>query len=412
MTRQYNTLEDVYDTLNTIPMFSDRGRSAANFSLDGILLFCDRLGNPQNEFTSIHVAGTNGKGTTCRILASVYQSAGYNTGLFTSPHLVDFLERITMNSEWMPGDDLLHFFRKHGQIIEDINPTYFELATAIGFWYFREKNVDVAVIETGLGGRLDATNIIYPVVSVITSVGMDHTDILGDTIEQIAREKAGIIKQKTPVVVGNLPEAALIEIKQLAKKNNAPLVQTPVKLTVANPERQTLAARLNGRIVEAILHCLNDRIPVSPQHVKDGFETWTDRFPTGASFRKVHPEYAWYFDGAHNTDAFKLLKRQLTEIAPLSSWTLVFGMMRDKFTKEALTELSEIGTIYYHKLKLERAATEKEVKEMVPKTGILRADYSLPESWVQKYKSELVIFGGSFYFYKTLKQWIDNIVDR
>ena len=412
MTRQYNTLDDVYETLNTIPMFSDRGQPAANFSLDAIRCFCEKLGNPQDDFKSIHVAGTNGKGTTCRILASVYQSAGYKTGLFTSPHLVDYSERITVNSERIPGEYLVRFFREHNQLIEILKPTYFELSTAIGFWYFRERNADVAIIETGLGGRLDATNIIYPAASVITSVGMDHTDILGDTIEQIAHEKAGIIKPKTPVVLGDLPEAALTEIKQLAKKNNAPLVQASNELTVANPELQSLAARLNGRLVEATLRCVNERIPVSPRHVKDGFVKWTERFPTGASFRKVHPDYSWYFDGAHNTDAIKLLKQQLTEIAPLSSWTLVFGMMRDKLTKDGLIELSEIGTIYYHKLKLQRAATENEVKELLPETRILRAHFSLHESWIQKYKSELVIFGGSFYFYKTLKQWIDNIVDR
>ena len=412
MTRQFKTVEDVYEVLNTIPMFSDRGKSAANFSLDGIRNFCKKLGDPQNECKSIHVAGTNGKGTTCRMLASVYQSAGYKTGLFTSPHLSDYRERIAVNSEWISGDDLLRFFQTHGYLIEELKPTYFELATAIGFWYFREEAVEISVIEAGLGGRLDATNIIRPIASVITSIGMDHTDILGDTIEGIASEKAGIIKPKTPIIIGNLADAALSVIKKKAEENDSSLIQAPEEWRVADPENHSLAARLNGRIAEAAVNSLNSQFPVTPQQLTDGFKKWTGRYPTGASFRRVHPKHRWYFDGAHNADALKLLKRQLVEIAPLSAWTLVFGIMRDKFSKEVANELSELGAVYYYPLKLQRAATENEVKEMMPNATILRAGESLPNSWLQKNKSELVIFGGSFYFYKTLTQWIDNIVDR
>ena len=412
MTREFKTVEEVYEALEAIPMFSDRGKSAANFDLDRMQNLCAKLGNPQDDFLSIHVAGTNGKGTTCRMLASVYQSAGYKTGLFTSPHLTDFRERITVDSEWIPGDALLRFFQTHGHVIEELKPTYFELATAIGFWYFREEAVSVAVIETGLGGRLDATNIIRPIASVITSVGMDHTDLLGNTIEEIAREKAGIIKSEIPVVVGNLGEEAFSEVEKKAADNISTLIKATEPPVEMDPENQPLAARLNGGIVKAVVQLLNDKLPVSADQMAVGFRKWMGRFPKGTSFRRVHPEYRWYFDGAHNTDALKLLKQQLIEIAPLSEWTLVFGMMRDKLTPEVAKELSEVGSVYYYPLKLRRAATENEVKKLMPETMILKSRKSLAESWVQKNKSELVIFGGSFYFYKTLTQWIDNIVDR
>ena len=412
MTREFKTVEDVYEALDTIPMFSDRGNSAANFDLERMQKLCAKLGNPQDDVLSIHVAGTNGKGTTCRMLASVYQSAGFNTGLFTSPHLTDFRERITVDSEWISGDALLRFFQTHGHLIEELEPTYFELATAIGFWYFREEAVSVAVIETGLGGRLDATNIIRPIASVITSVGMDHTDLLGNTIEEIAREKAGIIKSEIPVVVGNLGEEAFSEVKKKAADNISTLIKATEPPVEMDPENQPLAARLNGGIVKAVVQLLNDKLPVSADQMAVGFRKWMGRFPKGTSFRRVHPEYRWYFDGAHNTDALKLLKQQLIEIAPLSEWTLVFGMMRDKLTPEVAKELSEVGSVYYYPLKLRRAATENEVKKLMPETMILKSRKSLAESWVQKNKSELVIFGGSFYFYKTLTQWIDNIVDR
>jgi len=412
LTREFKTVEDVYEALDTIPMFSDRGNSAANFDLERMQKLCAKLGNPQDDVLSIHVAGTNGKGTTCRMLASVYQSAGFNTGLFTSPHLTDFRERITVDSEWISGDALLRFFQTHGHLIEELEPTYFELATAIGFWYFREEAVSVAVIETGLGGRLDATNIIRPIASVITSVGMDHTDLLGNTIEEIAREKAGIIKSEIPVVVGNLGEEAFSEVEKKAADNISTLIKATEPPVEMDPENQPLAARLNGGIVKAVVQLLNDKLPVSADQMAVGFRKWMGRFPKGTSFRRVHPEYRWYFDGAHNTDALKLLKQQLIEIAPLSEWTLVFGMMRDKLTPEVAKELSEVGSVYYYPLKLRRAATENEVKKLMPETMILKSRKSLAESWVQKNKSELVIFGGSFYFYKTLTQWIDNIVDR
>jgi len=417
---QYQTIEDVYSTLNSIPMFGDRGLSAANFSLDAIRRFCEEMGNPQQEFKSIHVAGTNGKGTTCRMLASVYQSAGYKTGLFTSPHLTDYRERITIDSEWIPEKDLLRFFQKHERLIEEVKLSYFELSTAIGFWYFGEKGVDVAVIETGLGGRLDATNILQPIVAAITSVGMDHTDILGDTIEKIAREKAGIIKPGTPVVTGIIPDAAMIVVKQRANALNVALINSADEQHSTDKVNQgqteagstTLAARLNGRIVRSIINCVNDQIPVSSNAITVGFKLWSVRYPTGASFRRVHSDYPWYFDGAHNSEAIKLLKQQVSEISTLSSWTLVLSMMRDKLTPELISELSEFGSVTYYPLKLSRAATEKEVKELMPEISILNAEDFLPKSWVQKNKSELVIFGGSFYFYRTLMQWIDNIADH
>jgi len=176
-------------------------------------------------------------------------------------------------------------------------------------------------------------------------------------------------------------------------------------------EKQPLVAKINGRIVEAVVQVLSDKLPVSSQDLTDGLKKWMGRFPTGTSFRRVHSDYPWYFDGAHNTDALKLLKQQMKEIAPLSSWSFVFAMMKDKLTSEVVSELSEIGALYYHPLKLKRAATENEVRTLLPNAIILQADNSLPKSWVQKNKSELVIFGGSFYFYTTLMQWINNIVD-
>jgi dihydrofolate synthase/folylpolyglutamate synthase len=248
---------------------------------------------------------------------------------------------------------------------------------------------------------------------------MDHTDILGDTIEKIAREKAGIIKPNTPVVTGIIPDAALFEIKRRAELLNATVIPTvdeespqEVVHETQTTGRVTLAAQLNGRIARRIINCLIDQIPVSSDAISDGFKLWSVRYPSGVSFRKVDSDYPWYYDGAHNPEAIKLLKLQLSELSPLYTWTLVLSLMRDKLSAELVSELSEFGSVIYYPLKLSRAATEKEVKELMPEISILDAEDSLPESWVQKNKSELVIFGGSFYFYKTLMQWMENIADH
>lgn len=420
MSHMFRTIDEVYAYLDSIPMFGKKGASAANFSLDNIRTFCAEMGDPQNDFKSIHIAGTNGKGTTCRMLASAFQSGGYKTGLFTSPHLVDFRERITVDSEWIPENDLLDFFRLHHQLIRSSGLTYFELSCAIGFWYFSRTDVDIAVIETGLGGRLDATNIVQPIAAAITSIGMDHTDLLGDTIEKIAAEKAGIIKPGVPIVTGKLPGDAIEIVTNIAAEKGAPHHQAGTENIELDRRAgsvdyfygKSLSERLNGPVVRMLIECIQSQIEVSEEAMVDGFECWKQRYPYGAAFKKIHPRFNWYFDGAHNIEALTLLIDQLREIAPLDRWTLVFTMMSDKFKPEIGNLFSNFGSIYFHPLKTHRAATENQVREKLPNVAILNAEESLPDLWVQKYKSELVIFGGSFYFYETLMRWMGNIVDQ
>ncbi len=182
--------------------FQTAGRTAYKGGLDSITAMCRIMGDPQNSYRTIHVAGTNGKGSVCHTLASILSAAGYRTGLFTSPHLHDFRERIRLDGAMAPQDYVADFLTRHADNIKELGLSYFELTTAMAFAYFAEAGADIAVIETGLGGRLDATNIIRPQLSVVTNIGLDHTDILGDTISAIAAEKAGIIKQGVPVVIG------------------------------------------------------------------------------------------------------------------------------------------------------------------------------------------------------------------
>jgi dihydrofolate synthase/folylpolyglutamate synthase len=187
---------------NAMPMFERQGASGYKEGLDNSLALDEHFGHPHKKFLTIHVAGTNGKGSCSHTLSAILQRCGYKVGLYTSPHLVDFSERIRVNGQTIPEDYVVNFVEQEKSFIESLQPSFFEVTTAMAFKYFADKNVDIAVIEVGLGGRLDCTNIITPILSVITNIGMDHTQFLGSSLEQIAFEKAGIIKPGVPVVIG------------------------------------------------------------------------------------------------------------------------------------------------------------------------------------------------------------------
>ncbi len=214
------TLDYIYERL---PMFSRIGKAALKPDLTNTLKLCAALGDPQNEFKSVHIAGTNGKGSTSHALACVFQKAGYKTGLYTSPHLVDFRERIRINGVPVPHQWVIDFVNKCKPLIEEINPSFFEITVAMAFRYFADEQVDMAIIETGLGGRLDSTNIITPELSIITNISYDHKDLLGDTLAQIAAEKAGIMKPGVPVVIGEQNDETERVFFEHSVHNNSPL---------------------------------------------------------------------------------------------------------------------------------------------------------------------------------------------
>src|SRR5258705_10640366 len=214
--------QETIDYLFTcLPMFSRIGAAAYKKDLANTIALCGSLGDPHKKFKTIHVAGTNGKGSVSHMLAAILETAGYKTGLYTSPHLKDFRERIKVSGEMVSEKFVIDFTEKIKPLIEEISPSFFEITVAMAFEYFAEQQVDVAVIEVGLGGRLDSTNIISPGLSVITNIGWDHMNLLGDTLEKIAFEKAGIIKNKVPVVVGEILPETLKIFEQAAKENQA-----------------------------------------------------------------------------------------------------------------------------------------------------------------------------------------------
>jgi dihydrofolate synthase/folylpolyglutamate synthase len=218
--RYQETIDYLYTRL---PMFSRIGAAAIKPNLDNTIAICKFLGHPEKKIKTIHIAGTNGKGSTSHMLASIFQEAGYKTGLYTSPHLYDFRERIKVNGQMCSQDFVIDFTNKIKPCIEKIEPSFFEITVGMAFDYFVQEKVDIAIIETGLGGRLDSTNVIHPELSIITNIGFDHMALLGNTLEAIASEKAGIIKNETPVVIGALDPATKKVFEDKASKENAPL---------------------------------------------------------------------------------------------------------------------------------------------------------------------------------------------
>ncbi len=217
----YQTLEFLF---NSLPAYEAKGATAYKPGLERIASFCRHLGNPQRNFFTIHVAGTNGKGSVSHILASILQQAGYRTGLFTSPHLRDFRERIRVDGEMIPKQKVVNFVDKHHSTMVESELSFFEMTAAMAFDYFAQSDVEVAVIETGLGGRLDATNIIVPILSIITNIGLEHADLLGDTLQKIAAEKAGIIKKSIPVIIGQSDSRYNEVFEQMAASQRSKLL--------------------------------------------------------------------------------------------------------------------------------------------------------------------------------------------
>jgi len=410
----FSGTEAVWRYLDSIPKFQDKGTVAANFELQNITAFCNSMGNPQNKFPSIHVAGTNGKGTTCHLLEAVYLQAGYKTGLFTSPHLLRYNERFRISGEEVADDKILHFFQNYEEELRNSKLTYFEISTALAFWLFAEEEVDLAIIETGLGGRLDSTNIITPEVSIITSVGLDHQQILGNSEAEIAKEKAGIIKQNIPVVVGNIFGDTEAIISEVAKSKQAKFIKSSefnpnwndavISFSDKDIVIQTqLIEEVNKWNVAAVYHCINileDKFKVTESdfiHAVENFKGVTGRF------EKLLPRRDWYFSGAHNKQALRSTLLTAEKLSKDKQAVVIFSLMGDKMSSEVLSLLNEIENKYYFELQSERAGSYKELSEHIKAELI---EESTQKSILKEFESSLVIFTGSFYFYSTVKRWV------
>ncbi|MEX2362387.1 MAG: folylpolyglutamate synthase/dihydrofolate synthase family protein, partial [Balneolaceae bacterium] len=403
---RFENISDVWSFLEGIPMFQKVGTLAANFSLDNISEFCSKLGNPHLNYPTIHVAGTNGKGTTCYLLEKVYRDAGYKTGMFISPHLLRYNERVQVEGTEISDEDLLIFFQTAGKLFDEVKLSYFEISTALAFWFFAKQKVDIAIIEAGLGGRLDSTNIVESEISVITSIGLDHQSVLGNSVKEIAFEKAGIIKPKKPVVVGNVDAEAAEVIAEQANQRNSKILYAGdlkpewkrgvISFGVANIEVHSLLKesvnKWNVACAWQVFKTLSATFPVSEEGVIQSISTFTG--PPGR-FEKLHADYNWYFSGSHNNQALDASLEAVREIKELENTVLVFSAMKDKVTPEFIERLQPFKKRYFVQQEGERAAKLSDIENEIEVE--LMSEQSA-QRILKELKTELVIFAGSFYF--------------
>ncbi len=369
-------------------MFSRIGAAAYKADLTNTILLCDAIGNPQHKFKSIHIAGTNGKGSTSHILAAIMQATGYKTGLYTSPHLKDFRERIKIDGIMCHQDFVVDFIERIQPHINIIQPSFFELTVAMAFEYFAQQKVDIAIIETGLGGRLDSTNIILPELSVITNIGYDHMNILGNTIDKIAHEKAGIIKPQIPVVIGEYTDETKSVFIEKATNENAPiffaqenyslinyhynhqLADVIVKRNDTNTQQHyqlDLTGIYQTKNLITVLEACNQlqQLGWKIDHSIIQQAVSNSKKLTGLSGRWqcIQESPTVILDVGHNVDGIKqiLLQLQHTHYSKLH---IVIGMVKDKDINAVLELLPKDATYYFTKAQIERAMQEKDLQSL------------------------------------------------
>jgi dihydrofolate synthase / folylpolyglutamate synthase len=394
-----NYEQTIHYLYNKLPLFSSIGIKAYKADLNNTIALCEHLGNPQNKIKTIHIAGTNGKGSTSHILASIFQQCGYKTGLYTSPHLKDFRERIKLNGEMIPEDFIIDFVEKFKTFSEQINPSFFELTFVMALEYFTQVKTDIAIIETGLGGRLDSTNVITPEAAVITNIGFDHTDILGDTIEKIATEKAGIIKPNTTVIIGETTPETKIIFREKAKEKNAPIF-------FAEEKYQIISSRSYDENLEAEVFNNDSKIKnkfsldlTGLYQLKNLLTVLTtiDALKNKYSLKEENIQYAlshvksitglhgrWevvqrnpliVLDVAHNVDGIQQLINQIKNTS-YKKLHIVFGMVKDKEIEKVLELLPKIATYYFTKAQIPRALPEKELLQRAQKFNLKGSSYN------------------------------------
>lgn len=325
------TLEFLYQQL---PMYQRLGKSAYKKDLNNTFALSRFLGKPEFKFKSIHIAGTNGKGSTSHILSAIYQNNGYKVGLYTSPHLVDFRERIKINGEMLPQSFVIDFVKRIKNVLLEIKPSFFEMTVAMAFDYFAQQEVDIAVIETGLGGRLDSTNIIIPELSVITSISKDHTDMLGDSIEKIAFEKAGIIKYGKPIVVSLVPEEAEKVIREIAEERQAlyfDALRSPHRFTANDLVETDLKGnyqQLNIKAALIAVDALNEIWPVQDNLILDAIKNVCFISKFQGRWQMLSEQPPILCDVAHNEEGIQAVLSQLKDMGQQVHFIL--GFVNDK----------------------------------------------------------------------------------
>lgn len=366
-----HTLEYLY---NSVPMFQQVGSSAYKEGLENTLALDEHFGHPHRNFRTIHVAGTNGKGSCSHTLAAILQEAGYRTGLYTSPHLVDFRERIRVNGQPIPEEYVIRFVEEERSFFEPLSPSFFELTTAMAFRYFADQKVDVAIIEVGLGGRLDCTNIIRPDLCIITNISFDHTQFLGSTLAQIASEKAGIIKQDIPVVIGETTPETRPVFAEKAQAVQAPICfaedHVPEEYSDMDYELKGLYQEKNRRTLLTALPLLKKAgYHLSEQAIRNGFAHVCELTGLMGRWQKLQDAPTLICDTGHNVGGITYIAEQLKQ-QTYRKLHIVMGMVNDKDIRGVLALLPRDAYYYFTKASVKRALPEAELARLANAAGL------------------------------------------
>lgn len=409
-----NYQETIEYLFNSTPVFEKIGAKAYKPGLQTTFALDYHFGHPHQKYKTIHIAGTNGKGSCSHTLAAILQSQGYKVGLYTSPHLVDFRERIRVNGECVPEQYVIDFVEENRAFFEPLHPSFFELTTAMALKYFAEQKVDYAVIEVGLGGRLDCTNIITPILSIITNISFDHTQFLGNTLAEIAGEKAGIIKPGVPVVIGEyLPETRTVFEKK-AKSENAPILfaqdfdadhlessetcDVDMELKGSYQER-------NKKTILTALHILRQKLAISDEAIREGFAHVCELTGLRGRWEKLNDAPLTICDTGHNLAGWNYLAPQINSVKAETKH-IVFGMVDDKDVVHVLQLLKEKlenrVKYYWTQPSTKRAIPVEKLSELALKLGLHGETYhSVKEAYSTALKNaekgDFVFVGGSSY---------------
>lgn len=367
-------------------MFSRSGAKAYKADLKNTITLCNFLNNPQDRIKTIHIAGTNGKGSVSHMLAAIFQENGCKTGLYTSPHLKDFRERIKINGRMMQKNFLADFVKKTRAISEEISPSFFELTFAMALDYFALQKVNIAIIETGLGGRLDSTNVITPLLSIITNISYDHTDILGDTLEKIAYEKAGIIKPNVPVIIGEYQPATKKIFEEKSKDTHSPIFFAQEEYEIISAgyhinyldvevlnkklkQEDIYRLDLNGLYqqknilpVLSAVHVLKNIFFMKQEKIKAALANVKKLTGLHGRWEVIHENPTVALDVAHNEDGIKQLVSQIN-LTKFRQLHIVFGMVKDKDIEKVLVQLPKYATYYFTRAQNPRALPQNELRQ-------------------------------------------------
>ena len=427
MTEYKKTIEYLYASQ---PAFHQVGAAAYKPGLDNTYALMAHLGNPHTQLRAVHIAGTNGKGSTSHLIAAALQAEGYQVGLFTSPHLVDFRERIRINGQMIPQETVVHWVAQHKAFLDELKPSFFETTMALAFWYFAQQQVDIAVIEVGLGGRLDSTNILTPLLSVITNIGIDHTEFLGNTLAQIAAEKAGIMKPHVPCVIGEShPETTPIfmERARACEILGEGLETTNCRIWLADQCGYMRKRRLkeapicqlqgeyqdkNTQTAFVALQALRNvcNIEVSSRAIAEGFAKVCTLTGLRGRWEIISQSPLTICDTGHNSHGIKYVVKQLGEEArrrggeeARGRLRIVLGMVNDKDIDDVLALLPEEATYYFTQPKTQRAMAAQELLARWEKMGrshavaIADVQQAVTEAQKEATAEDIIFIGGSNY---------------